>query len=134
MKTYTMKRSLRAALAAAVMAIATAAHAEINDYEFKLAQPEVKVGPQSEFTVKLINKTTGKPVSDAVVFAIRLDMAPDGMAMMATPVIPVSATAPGEYKFKANFSMEGRWQFSLGAKVQGETGTLENKLIIKAQP
>ena len=28
--------------------------------------------------------------------------------------------------------MAGRWQLSLGAKVQGETGTVENKLVIQA--
>ena len=28
--------------------------------------------------------------------------------------------------------MEGRWQLSLGAKVQDETGTVENKLVIQA--
>jgi hypothetical protein len=30
--------------------------------------------------------------------------------------------------------MAGGWQFSLGAKVQGETGTVENKLVLKATP
>jgi hypothetical protein len=28
--------------------------------------------------------------------------------------------------------MAGHWQLSLGAKVQGETGTVENKLVIQA--
>ena len=40
---------------------------------------------------------------------------------------------PGTYKFKASFSMAGRWQLSLGAKVQGEAGTVDNKLVITAQ-
>ena len=39
---------------------------------------------------------------------------------------------PGTYRFKATFGMAGRWQLSLGAKVQGETGTVENKLVIQA--
>jgi hypothetical protein len=30
--------------------------------------------------------------------------------------------------------MAGRWQLSLGAKVQGESGTVDNKLVITAQP
>jgi hypothetical protein len=30
--------------------------------------------------------------------------------------------------------MEGGWQLSLGAKVQDETGTVENKLVLKATP
>jgi len=29
--------------------------------------------------------------------------------------------------------MAGRWQLSLGAKVQGETGSVESKLVVTAQ-
>ena len=58
----------------------------------------------------------------------------DAMQEMATKVTPMPATEPGTYRFKANFSMAGRWQLSLGAKVQGETGTVANKLVITAQP
>ena len=61
-----------------------------------------------------------------------LDMAPDAMEEMVTKVTPVPAGEPGNYSFKARFSMEGRWQLSLGAKVQGETGTVDNKLVITA--
>jgi hypothetical protein len=84
-------------------------------------------------TVRLVNTRTGKPVPDAVIFATRLDMAPDAMQEMVTKVTPMSGTEPGTYRFKASFSMAGRWQLSLGAKVQGETGTVENKLVITAQ-
>jgi hypothetical protein len=45
----------------------------------------------------------------------------------------VPAAEPGTYKFRASFGMEGRWQLSLGAKVQGETGTVEGKFVITAQ-
>jgi hypothetical protein len=31
-------------------------------------------------------------------------------------------------------TMAGGWQLSLGAKVQGETGTVENKLVLQATP
>ena len=70
---------------------------------------------------------------DAVVFATRLDMAADGMPEMATKIAPVPGTEPGTYKFKATFGMAGRWQLSLGAKVQGETGLVDGKLVITAQ-
>ena len=36
--------------------------------------------------------------------------------------------------FKAAVPMQGGWQLSLGAQVQGETGTVENKLVLKATP
>jgi hypothetical protein len=110
----------------------TVAFADIKNYEFKLVEPTVKTGPDKTIGVKLVDKTTGKPIPDAVIFATRLDMAPDGMQEMATKLTPLPGSEPGIYRFKANFSMAGRWQLSLGAKVQGETGTVESKLVIQA--
>lgn len=109
------------------------ARAGIKNYEFQLVQPTATAGADGIVTVRLVDKTTGKAVPDAVIFATRLDMAPDGMQEMATKVMPMPGTEPGTYRFKANFSMAGRWQLSLGAKVQGETGTVENKLVVTAE-
>ncbi len=134
MKTFKPTHALMAAFTGlAIASFINTAHADVKDYEFQLVEPAVSVGPQSVITVRLVNKTTGKPVSDAVIFATRLDMAPDGMAGMQTKIAPVSSTEPGAYKFKANVSMAGHWQLSLGAKVQGETGTVESKLVVKAE-
>jgi hypothetical protein len=125
---------LRAAfIGIAMTSSVTIAHADIKDYQFQLVDQAIKAGPDRIITVRLINKTTGKPVPDAVIFATRLDMAPDGMQEMATKVTPMPGTEPGTYRFKANLSMAGGWQLSLGAKVQGEIGTIENKLVITAQ-
>ena len=134
MKTLIVARATRAALIGAVFAGAPlTAHAEIKNYEFQPVQPTVQAGADRIVTVRLVDKTTGKAVPDAVIFATRLDMAPDGMQEMVTKVTPMPGTEPGTYRFKANFSMAGRWQLSLGAKVQGETGTVENKFVITAQ-
>jgi len=134
MKTFTNTRAFRAALIAATIGGAsTAALAEITDYKFELVDQTVQAGPDKIITVRLMNTKTGKPVPDAVIFATRLDMAPDGMQEMATKIAPVPGAEPGTYKFKATFGMAGRWQLSLGAKVQAETGTVENKLVITAQ-
>ncbi|XSC47081.1 FixH family protein [Bradyrhizobium sp. RDT10] len=133
MKFNQLSRSLRVALIGAALTCGpTVAFADIKNYEFKLVEPAVKTGPDQTIAVKLVDKTTGKPVPNAVIFATRLDMAPDGMQEMATKLTPVPGTEPGTYGFKANFSMAGRWQLSLGAKVQGETGTVESKLVIQA--
>ena len=133
MKANLFSRSLRLALTGAALACgATVAFADIRNYEFELVEPTVKAGPDKTISVKLIDKTTGKPVPDAVIFATRLDMAPDAMQEMVTKIEPVPGGEPGTYKFKATFGMAGRWQLSLGAKVQGETGTVENKLVIQA--
>lgn len=122
-----------AALIAFVIATPHVAFADIKDYEFQLVDQAVKTGPDAVITVRLVNKKTGKPVPDAVIFATRLDMAPDSMPEMTTKVTPVAGDQPGIYRFKANVSMAGGWQLSLAAKVQGETGTVESKLVIKAQ-
>jgi hypothetical protein len=135
MKKLDISRALRAALIGiAVTGSSGIARADIKDYEFKLVEPTITAGKDKIVTVRLINKTTGKPVPDAVIFATRLDMAPDGMPEMATKIALEPGTAePGSYRFKATFGMEGRWLLSLGAKVQGETGTVESKLVITAQ-
>ena len=133
MKTFTFARAVQAALIAAAVGSSTAALADIKDYKFELVSQTVEAGPDKVITARLMNTRTGKPVPDAVIFATRLDMAPDGMQEMATKITPVPGAEPGTYKFKATFAMAGRWQLSLGAKVQGETGTVENKLVITAQ-
>ena len=134
MKTSTSTRAIAAALIALSLAGAPKlAFAAVTDYEFQLVEPTVQPGADKIVTVRLVNKKTGKPVPDAVVFASRLDMSPDGMQEMATKVTAMPGTEPGTYRFKATFGMAGRWQLSLGAKVQGETGTVESKLVITAQ-
>jgi YtkA-like len=134
MKPSRYSRAMQAAfIGIAMTGSVTVARAEIKDYEFQLVDQTVQAGPDKTITVRLVNKSTGKPVPGAVIFATRLDMAPDGMQEMATKIAPMPGGEPGTYKFKATFGMAGRWQLSLGAKVQGETGTVENKLVITAQ-
>jgi hypothetical protein len=134
MKTSRFSRAFLAAFVGiAVAGSITIALADIKDYEFQLVDQTVQAGPDKTITVRLVDKTTGKPVPGAVIFATRLDMTPDGMQEMATKIAPMPGGEPGTYKFKATFGMAGRWQLSLGAKVQGEIGTIENKLVITAQ-
>ena len=134
MKKLNISRSLWAVLIGiAVIGSAVGARADIKDYEFRLVEPTVIVGKDKIVTVQLINKTTGRPVPDAVIFATRLDMAPEGMPEMATKITQDPGGEPGSYRFKAAFGMEGKWLLSLGAKVQGETGTVESKLVITAR-
>jgi hypothetical protein len=113
-------------------AMTSSVPAGIKDYEFQLVQSEVKAG-DTIVSVRLIDKRSGKPVPNATIFTKRIDMAPDGMPTMAAPIELLPSTEPGVYRFKTNLSMAGGWQLSLGAKVQGETGTVESKLVLKAQ-
>nr|CCD32043.1 Conserved hypothetical protein [Methylocystis sp. SC2] len=109
------------------------AQADIKDYEFTLIAKGIKKG-DAIVSVRLIHKPDGKLVPGAVIFATRLDMAPDGMEMMTASIEPLPSAELGVYRFKLDLSMEGKWRVSLAAKVQGETGTLENRLVLKAAP
>ena len=124
----------RAVLAAFLGLLAIPALADIKKYEFQLMQTELKKGDGVEVAVRLVDKSTAKPVPNAVIFAKRIDMAPDNMAAMDSPLEPLPSNEPGVYRFKTNLSMAGRWQLSLAAKVQGEEGTVESRLILKALP
>ena len=133
MKTLNTTRAVAAALLVAAIGCAnTQALADISDYRFELVDQAVKAGPDKIVTVRLMNQKTGKPVPGAVIIATRLDM--EAMKEMVTKVTPVVDAEPGNYKFQATFGMAGRWQLSLGAKIQGEAGTLENQIVITAQP
>jgi len=133
MSSFACALTRRAALIGLALATTTpVAFADVKDYEFQLVSTKIKVG-LSTIIVRLVNKLTGKPVADAVIFATRLDMGPEGMREMTTKVTPVPGANDGTYQFQANIIMAGGWAFSLGAKVQGETGTVEGKLEFKAQ-
>ena len=117
--------------AALFAAMAATALADSKDYEFQLVDKEVKQGAAT-VAVKLVHKPSGRAIPDAVIFAKRIDMGPDDMEAMTAPLEPLPSTEPGVYRFKTDLTMAGNWTLSLGAKVQGETGTVENKLILKA--
>lgn len=128
--------NVRTALLAGAMLFSatTGSFAGAKDYEFQAVQTDIKQGPGSTVSVRLIDKRTGKAVPDAVIFTTRMDMAPDGMEMMTTTVEPSVATEPGVYAFTTNLSMQGSWRFQIAAKVQGEPETVKGELVLKAVP
>jgi hypothetical protein len=125
---------MAAAIAFLYAAFAMPVVAGVKDYEFQLVQNEVKKSDAAVVAVRLIDKRSGKAVPDAVISAKRIDMAPDGMPTMAAPLESMPPTEPGLYRFKAALPMPGNWQLSLAAKVQGESGTLESKFVLKVMP
>lgn len=128
------KSLLRLAAALGVFALGAGnARAAINDYAFELVNAQIKTG-SGVIGVRLVHRPDGKPVEGAVIFATRLDMAPDDMESMTGAIEPAQSPGPGLYRFKVDLTDEGRWRISIAAKIQGETGTLQGRLIVQATP
>jgi YtkA-like len=104
-----------------------------NDYAFEPVSANVNKG-EVAVAVRLMHKPTRRPVTDAVITQTRIDMAPDGMATMASPLTPLPSPEPGVYAFKTELSMAGRWQLSISARVQGEAQPVMGKIVFTAAP
>jgi YtkA-like len=129
-----MRRIIRTIAAACLLAFAgpVAAFAAATDYVFEPVQATVKNGSGSDIAVKLIHKSTGKPVEGAVIIRTRLDMSPENMAAMTTRIEPFTESGVGIYKSRADFTMAGKWALKLQAKVQGEADTVEGTVVFTA--
>jgi Golgi nucleoside diphosphatase len=123
---------LVSAFAVAMSLTSAASLAAAIDYAFEPVTAELKKGDDVIVAVRLLHKPSGKPVADAVIVRTRVDMAPDGMADMESPVAPVPGSEPGVYAFKTDLPMPGRYQLSVAAKVQGEPETVVGKVVFKA--
>src|SRR5664279_4281340 len=107
---------LSLAIAGAMSLTSAAAWAGAIDYAFEPVAAELKKGDDVVVAVRLLHTPSGKPVADAVIVRTRVDMAPDGMADMESPVVPVPGGAPGVYSFKTDLPMAGRYLLSVSAK------------------
>ncbi len=104
-----------------------------NDYRFELvsAQP---IGPgKTAVTVRLVHLPDTKPVVGAVLFETKADMTPAGMADMAGKVSPATGDQPGLYRLQIETGMAGKWRLTLGAKAQGEAGTVRGSVSFEAK-
>ncbi|NKE48508.1 FixH family protein [Roseomonas frigidaquae] len=128
--------SARSAMLAVAMALTPPADvlaAGAQDYEFQLVTSEVRQGVGAVIVIRLVHKSSSRAVSGAVIYATRLDMSPESMPTMTMPVTPVlGGDEPGVYRFRADLVMAGGWALTLAAKVQGEQGTVQNRLVLYA--
>jgi hypothetical protein len=122
-----------ATLGLASVAAVSNVYAGAKDYEFQPVRVDVKNGSGSDVAVRIVDKRTGKPVDGAVIFRTRLDMSPDTMDEMTAKHAAAPSSEAGVYRFKADFTMAGRWALKLQAKVPGESETVEGTVVLKAK-
>src|SRR5437868_2061153 len=126
------KYVLTGAAIALAVTVSVTTFAAASDYVFEPVNAQVKKGDDVIVSVRLKHKPTGNPVTDAVIVQTRIDMSPDAMGEMASPLTPMPSTEPGVYSFKTDLSMQGRWLLSIAAKVQGEPDTVVGKITFRA--
>jgi hypothetical protein len=127
--------SIARAFASASLAlfVATPSLAAPGDYTFEPVKPAVKNGPASELALRVIHKSSGKPVEGVVLFRTRLDMSPDSMGEMTAKHAAQPSREPGVYTFRADLTMAGRWALKLMAKVPGEKETVQATVVFEAK-
>lgn len=120
-----------AALMVAAHLSLSMAQAAASDYSLVLAQTTYPFGNGAVLDVALTDTRTNTPVEGAIMFATRLDMEPDGMETMTTPVVAMPSDEPGHYRFSTDLTMDGNWRFSVAVKVQGEAETVQAQFVIE---
>lgn len=107
--------------------------AEAETFSFELVEPSVTVGDGVAVTVRLLDRA-GAPTTGAIIYDVRLDMAPDDMAAMTAPVQPAEELGDGLYRLRTDLIMEGNWRLQIAAKVQGESRTVTSELPLEVVP
>jgi len=125
---------LTAGTAAVLMTLPNVLLAGANDYVFELVKSEIKSSNVGTVSVRLLHKSTEKPVPDAVIVQTRIGMAHEGGAEMDAAFVPLGSPKPGVYAFRAPLTMVGNWFLSIAAKVPGEPETVVGKITFRVTP
>ena len=118
-----MIRTLKLAALAliAVLGLApTAGFAATQDYRFELVNPTAHAGHDVPLGVRLIQVSTGKPVTGATIEP-KLHMLMGSMAPMPAQAKTLAPDANGNYQFACDITAPGDWTLDLSAQVPGET-------------
>src|SRR6266849_1771688 len=125
--------AVAAAITMTTVVATTGGWSAAADYRFEAVTQAQPAGPgKTDLTVRLVHVPDKKPVAGAIFFETKADMTPDGMADTTGKVTPLTSDQPGLYRFQIETGMAGKWQLSLGAIVQGETGTVRGTVPFAA--
>ena len=96
-RTRIIGRLIRAGAGLAILAVSLSrAYAGADDYVFEAVQPEIKASNVATVAVRLVDKTSRKPVTDATIVDTRIEMAPgEGHQMRSAIALRVFVTRDG---------------------------------------
>ena len=99
-----------------------------RDYRFEIVDKSIHAGAKMPVHVKLVQISTGKVISGAVVAEPKLIMLMPGAADMDGHVVKMPVDANGHYRFAADVVAPGEWILNLSAQVPGEKETVQSSL------
>ena len=134
-----MVRSLKASTIAVLVAVVatvgiwSVAGAQSQAYKFEAVPDEISVGEGVRIEVRLLDPD-GKPVpsENVDIVSTRLDMGPEGMAMMDTPLTPLPAGSADVLAFETKIAMAGRWALAIEVRVDGVPEPVKGVVIFTA--
>lgn len=131
-----LTKAFATAVLTAVVAAAgvwSIAGAQSQAYKFAAVSEKISVGEGVRIEVRLLAPGGASVPAESVdIVSSRLDMGPDGMAMMDTPLTPVPADAPDVLAFEAKIAMAGRWALTVEAQVDDVSDPVEGIVIYTA--
>jgi Cu(I)/Ag(I) efflux system membrane fusion protein len=134
-----MIRKIRARPAAiyavifAIVSLLAAACTQTPTHRFEAVSSEIPVGPDVRIELRLLDaKGAAVPAARIRIGATRLDMGPDGMAAMDTPLVPESSSDPNVLAFTTKIIEAGRWALMIEATVEGVAQPIKGEIIFTA--
>jgi uncharacterized protein (DUF58 family) len=124
-----------------VLTVAGCATPPSQDYRFDVVQQPVKVGQNSEITVRLVHLPSGEAVTDAVISKGELEMPMlqsgykvnlSGLSLSDVHVEYLGSDGQGIYYFRGDVSMAGTWTLKIWARVPGEAESVRGTVRFKA--
>jgi hypothetical protein len=110
-----------------------AVKADQKEYRFEAVETQIPAAQNGSVKIRLVHVPDGKPVTNAVLFQSKLEMAMQGMVPMSTKVLSVVPDGTGVYSVTVDFSMPGSWTLTVSAKVQGEAATIVGTVPVVAK-
>jgi len=135
LETAAFQRGIRVLFGAGLvlLAVVETCAADPKDYRIELVDKTLKARLGAIIGIRVVNISSKKSVTDAVVRVIALDMSPDGMAEMNAKTGPMPSNDAEIHNFSADLSMPGRWALSLEAIIPGESTPIQDKLLLKTR-
>ena len=116
----------------AVVCLAPASnHAAEQGYRFEVVDQTIHAGSKVPISVRLVQTTTGKAISDADMAEPKLKMRMSGMADMEGHAVKMTSDATGNYRFAADVVAPGEWILDLTARLKGEKEPIQGSLTLQ---